>query len=81
MFSCYLVVGCTVNSKLVKQTEAEARIKGNQLTDFKYFCVGYSMYFDNKNRSKEQSEDQVDLPFCVGIEVPFLFCIYLAFSI
>ncbi|XP_078174103.1 uncharacterized protein LOC144567796 [Carex rostrata] len=58
-----------VNSKLVKQTEAEARIKGNQLTDFKYFCVGYSMYFDNKNRSKEQSEDQVDLPFCVGIEI------------
>ena len=31
----------------------------------------------NKNRSKEESEDQVDLSFCVIIEVPFLLYIYL----
>ncbi|KAJ4774829.1 altered inheritance of mitochondria protein [Rhynchospora pubera] len=58
-----------VNSKLVRETETEARIAGNQLTDFKYICVGYSMYFNNKNKTQEQSENQVDLPFCVGIEI------------
>jgi hypothetical protein len=69
-----------VNSKLVKQSEADARIQGNQLKDFKYICVGYSMHFNNKNKTEEQSEDQVGLPFCVGIEVPFfrnLFSIYV----
>lgn len=71
------MIGYTVNSRLVKQSEDEARIQGNQLTDFKYICVGYSMYFNNKNKTEERSENQVGLPFCVGIEVPFLPDIYL----
>ncbi|MBA0614239.1 hypothetical protein Godav_014560 [Gossypium davidsonii] len=44
--------------------------EGRTLTDFKYACVGYSVYLDNKDSSADnQSDKPVELPFCVGLEV------------
>ncbi|XP_039035141.1 uncharacterized protein LOC120171506 [Hibiscus syriacus] len=44
------------------ESELEASKEGRTLTDFKYACVGYSVFLDNKDSSPE-------LPFCVGLEV------------
>ncbi|KAK2665435.1 hypothetical protein Ddye_004009 [Dipteronia dyeriana] len=54
---------------VVGETELEASKEGRNLKDFKYGCVGYSVYLDNKDSSTEQLDKQAELPFCVGLEV------------
>ncbi|XP_076916496.1 uncharacterized protein LOC143576244 [Bidens hawaiensis] len=47
----------------------EASKEGRCLADFRYGCVGYSVYSDNKNQPGPVQETQKELPVCVGIEV------------
>ncbi|KAK0581852.1 hypothetical protein LWI29_018749 [Acer saccharum] len=54
---------------VVGETELEASKEGRNLKDFKYGCVGYSVYLDNKDSSTEQLDKRAELPFCVGLEV------------
>ncbi|XP_054776867.1 uncharacterized protein LOC129285285 isoform X2 [Prosopis cineraria] len=58
-----------VPSSVVGETELEATKKGRSLTDFKYACVGYSVYVDNKNSSANPEDKTATLPFCLGLEV------------
>ncbi|KAK9287286.1 hypothetical protein L1049_015699 [Liquidambar formosana] len=46
----------------------EASKEGRNLANFKYACVGYSVYLDKKDPSSDQQDKQADLPFCVGLE-------------
>lgn len=50
----------------------EASKEGRSLTDFRYACVGYSVYLDQKSRSTDAQETQTELPVCVGLEVSIL---------
>lgn len=52
----------------------EATKEGRSLSDFKYTCVGYSVFLDTKNDNAEKPENQAELPFCAGIEV--ISCFY-----
>lgn len=59
-------------SYIVGESEIEAMKDGRNLSDFKYACVGYSVFLDKKGNPSDNQENQAELPFCVGIEV-FLF--------
>ncbi|XP_039038165.1 uncharacterized protein LOC120175622 [Hibiscus syriacus] len=56
---------------IIGESELEASKEGRTLTDFKYACVGYSVFLDNKDSSADnnQSDKPAELPFCVGLEV------------
>ncbi|KAM6554750.1 hypothetical protein CsatB_015512 [Cannabis sativa] len=55
---------------IVGETEFEASKEGRSFTDFKYACVGYSVFLDNKDSSPNDPQNkQAELPFCVGLEV------------
>lgn len=54
------------------ETELEASREGRSLADFKYACVGYSVFLD-KGSSSDQPNKQAELPFCVGLEVLYLY--------
>ena len=57
---------------IVGETELEASKEGRSLTDFKYACVGYSVYLDKKDSSSNDPQSkQAELPFCVGLEVKY----------
>eukprot|EP00262_Sarcandra_glabra_P005563 TRINITY_DN17269_c0_g1_i1.p1 TRINITY_DN17269_c0_g1~~TRINITY_DN17269_c0_g1_i1.p1 ORF type:complete len:215 (-),score=40.81 TRINITY_DN17269_c0_g1_i1:490-1083(-) len=58
-----------VPGSLVGKIEMEASKAGRGLSDFKYACVGYSVYLDKKDNPTEQREKQAELPFCFGIEL------------
>lgn len=58
----------------------EASKEGRSLTDFKYACVGYSVYLDKRNQAPNLQEKQVELPFCVGIEVSYISSFFSLFS-
>ncbi|CAK9157059.1 unnamed protein product [Ilex paraguariensis] len=53
---------------IVGESEMEASKEGRNLTEFRYACVGYSVYPDRKNQSTDVQESQAELPVCVGIE-------------
>lgn len=53
----------------VGESEMEASKEGRSLADFRYGCVGYSVYSDMKNNSGDAKESEKELPVCVGIEV------------
>lgn len=59
----------TVPGYMVGESELEASKEGRNLSDFKYSCVGYSVFMENKDDESEKGEKQTELPFCVGIEV------------
>lgn len=54
---------------MVSQSEMEASKEGRSLTDFRYSCVGYSVYPDRKDHPHDVKEGETELPVCVGIEV------------
>ncbi|KAH7850008.1 hypothetical protein Vadar_026471 [Vaccinium darrowii] len=54
---------------IVGESEIEASREGRSLADFKYACVGYSVYSDRKGISVDAQEMQAELPICVGLEV------------
>lgn len=53
----------------VGESEMEASKEGRSLADFRYGCVGYSVYSDFKNQNADSPDTQKELPVCVGIEV------------
>ncbi|KAK8700056.1 hypothetical protein V6N13_018461 [Hibiscus sabdariffa] len=56
---------------IIGESELEASKEGRTLTDFKYACVGYSVFLDNKDSSADnnQPDKPAELPFCAGLEV------------
>ncbi|XP_042519882.1 uncharacterized protein LOC122093595 [Macadamia integrifolia] len=54
---------------IVGESETEASKEGSSPTDFKYACVGYSVYLDGKDSPTDLQDKQAELPFCVGIEI------------
>ncbi|KAJ0968476.1 hypothetical protein J5N97_025393 [Dioscorea zingiberensis] len=54
---------------IVGESEVEATKDGRNLSDFKYACVGYSVFLDNKDNLNETQENRAELPFCAGIEL------------
>ncbi|PSS21368.1 Myocyte-specific enhancer factor 2C like [Actinidia chinensis var. chinensis] len=58
-----------VSRYLVGESEVEASKVGRSLADFKYGCVGYSVYSDGKDPSANGKEKQAELPVCVGLEI------------
>lgn len=59
----------TVPRYVVGESEMEASKEGRSLRDFKYACVGYSVYSDRKGHPDNVQETQTELPVCVGLEV------------
>ncbi|KAF5745415.1 hypothetical protein HS088_TW07G00999 [Tripterygium wilfordii] len=58
-----------VPNYIVGETKSEASKEGRNLADFKYACVGYSIYLENKDSLTDQKNRPAELPFCVGVEV------------
>ncbi|CAN6463834.1 unnamed protein product [Victoria cruziana] len=58
-----------VPNYVIGESEMEASKEGRSLAEFKYACVGYSVYLDKKDNPAGQQGDQAELPFCVGIEL------------
>ncbi|KAK3009653.1 hypothetical protein RJ639_014739 [Escallonia herrerae] len=54
---------------IVGESEMEAAKEGRSLTDFRYGCVGYSIYTDNKNHPSDIEKTPTELPVCMGFEV------------
>lgn len=54
---------------IVGKSEMEASKEGKILRDFKYGCVGYSIYADQKNRTPDAQQSEPELPICMGLEV------------
>ncbi|KAL3637454.1 hypothetical protein CASFOL_018622 [Castilleja foliolosa] len=50
----------------VGELEMEAYKAGRSLQDFRYGCVGYSVYVDSKEQGRTEQEK---LPWCLGLEV------------
>lgn len=57
---------------VVGESEMEASKEGRNLSDFKYGCLGYSMYFNDKDSSTNMQETKATLPACIGLEVILL---------
>ncbi|OWM83897.1 uncharacterized protein LOC116204092 isoform X2 [Punica granatum] len=54
---------------IVGETELQASKEGRGLSDFRYACVGYSIFLEKNAQSSDQQTKQAELPFCVGLEV------------
>lgn len=57
-----------VPHNIVGKSEVEAHEKGRDFADFRYGCVGYSVYSDRKGQ-KDVQDGNSELPACIGIEV------------
>ncbi|WOH10382.1 hypothetical protein DCAR_0729850 [Daucus carota subsp. sativus] len=57
-----------VPQNIVGKSEVEAHEKGRDFADFRYGCVGYSVYSDRKGQ-KDVQDGNSELPACIGIEV------------
>lgn len=57
---------------IVGKSEMEASKEGKVLRDFRYGCIGYSLYADQKNRTSDTQQSEPELPVCIGLEVSFM---------
>ncbi|XP_057456490.1 uncharacterized protein LOC130747537 [Lotus japonicus] len=55
----------------VGKIELKAYREGLSLANFKYACIGYSVYLDKKDSSADLQDKTSKLPYCVGIEAVF----------
>ncbi|RWV85289.1 hypothetical protein GW17_00052930 [Ensete ventricosum] len=51
------------------ESEMKATQDGHDLSDFKYSCIGYSIFMDNNDNSTDKQEHRAQLPFCAGIKL------------
>ncbi|XP_042456974.1 uncharacterized protein LOC122041385 [Zingiber officinale] len=58
-----------VPSYIVGESELEADKEGRSLSNFKYVCVGYSVFVNSKDGSIQNQENATKLPFCAGLEL------------
>ncbi|WVZ78522.1 hypothetical protein U9M48_026219 [Paspalum notatum var. saurae] len=58
------------SERMIGQIELEALQAGRKLSDFKYGCVGYSIYLDDKETSTglREKKPHSQLPACIGVE-------------
>ncbi|XP_061368393.1 uncharacterized protein LOC133311368 [Gastrolobium bilobum] len=56
-------------SNTVGEAELEASKRGTTIENFKYVCLGYSIYLDSKNSPADSQNKTPKLPFCVGLEM------------
>ncbi|KAI8018077.1 hypothetical protein LOK49_LG04G01195 [Camellia lanceoleosa] len=54
---------------IVGESEVDVSREGRSLAEFKYACVGYSVYSNGKDPTADVQETQAELPVCVGLEV------------
>ncbi|URE46535.1 hypothetical protein MUK42_03485 [Musa troglodytarum] len=54
---------------IMGESEMKATQDGHDLSDFKYACIGYSIFMDNNDNSTDKQEHRAQLPFCAGIEL------------
>ncbi|XP_075501610.1 uncharacterized protein LOC142539787 [Primulina tabacum] len=54
---------------ILGQSEMEASEEGRSIADFRYGCVGYSLYVDQKDEASNSQGTRAELPVCVGLEV------------
>lgn len=64
-------------TSVVGESESEAIQEGRNLKEFKYACVGYSVFLEKNHQSSDQKDRQAELPFCVGLEVMTPLCLHL----
>lgn len=57
---------------VVGETELEASKEGRILADFRYACIGYSVFLEKNGQSSDPQKKEAELPFCVGLEVSIL---------
>ncbi|XP_009420792.2 uncharacterized protein LOC104000460 isoform X2 [Musa acuminata AAA Group] len=50
---------------IMGESEMKATQDGHDLSDFKYACIGYSIFVDNNDKQEHRAQ----LPFCAGIEL------------
>ncbi|KAI4375682.1 hypothetical protein MLD38_013523 [Melastoma candidum] len=48
---------------------SETSKDGLALLDFRYACLGYSVFLEKSDQSSNPQDKQPNLPFCVGLEV------------
>ncbi|KAJ7539524.1 hypothetical protein O6H91_11G098500 [Diphasiastrum complanatum] len=53
---------------MMSESEREDLKDGRRLLDFKYACVGYSVYKQNTTTSAYRQEGHAELPACLGME-------------
>ncbi|CAL5040877.1 unnamed protein product [Urochloa decumbens] len=60
-----------VSERMIGEIEQEAIQEGRNLSDFKYACVGYSVYLDDKETSMgaREKKSHAKLPVCLGVEL------------
>ncbi|KAJ1261016.1 hypothetical protein BS78_10G276000 [Paspalum vaginatum] len=60
-----------VSERMIGQIELEALQEGRKLSNFKYGCVGYSIYIDDKETSMglREKKAHAQLPACIGVEL------------
>lgn len=74
-FNClidyFLPLNCvSVSERMVGELELEAIQEGRYLADFRYGCIGYSMYLDDKETPTGiRDKARAQLPVCAGVEV------------
>jgi len=56
--------------KLIREGPRVYETDGRYLADFRYACVGYSMYLDDKETpTGMRDKARAQLPVCAGVEV------------
>ncbi|XP_030531965.1 uncharacterized protein LOC115742030 isoform X1 [Rhodamnia argentea] len=58
-----------VPTSVVGESEFEAIQEGRNLKEFKYACVGYSVFLEKNHQSSDLKDRQAELPLCIGLEV------------
>lgn len=51
------------------KSELAATREGRSLKEFKYGCLGYSVYLDDQKGVEDVTGQKVELPVCVGVEL------------
>ncbi|XP_042384344.1 uncharacterized protein LOC121976300 [Zingiber officinale] len=54
---------------VIGESEVKSRKDGHDLSDFKYTCVGYSIFLERNDETADKQENKAQLPFCAGIEL------------
>lgn len=57
-----------VPGSIVGESEVEISNDSRSLSEFKYACLGYSVYLDNKDKPTDKQGRPGEVPLCVGIE-------------
>ncbi|CAJ1933625.1 unnamed protein product [Sphenostylis stenocarpa] len=67
----YSMLGKTKSKspKCVGISKTPQQVSVSSLTNFKYACIGFSVYIDDKDSPADSQDKRTKLPFCIGLEV------------